>query len=293
MIPDIRGEMQSDNICTKIALGTVQFGCDYGISNKTGQTQPEEVGRILEVAKLMGLDTVDTARCYGNSESILGSYDLSPFKVVSKFTECDSRTVFKDIFYTSLRCLNIQHMYAFMAHSARILLNKPDLWQVLQELKTIGKITKIGYSLYLPSELEALLAKGMYPDLLQVPYNIADRRFESYFPELHRHQVEIHVRSAFLQGALLMNPEELGVFFQPLKTLLRQLDTIVPKEDRAAYLLRFCLENPFIDRVVIGVNTAVQLKNNCDSVRRHFCFSSLDTEDLPEQMILPYMWPPR
>lgn len=285
--------MQSDSIYTKIALGTVQFGCDYGISNKMGQTHPEEVGRILEVAKSMGLDTVDTARCYGNSESILGTYDLSPFKVVSKFVECDDETALKDIFYTSLNCLNIQHMYGFMAHSARILLDEPDLWHVLQELKTAGEVTKIGYSLYLPSELEALLAKGMYPDLLQVPYNIADRRFESYFPELRRHRVEIHVRSAFLQGALLMPSEDLGDFFQPLKTLLRQLDSIVPKEDRAVYLLRFCLENPFIDRVVIGVNTAVQLKNNCDSVRRHFCFSSLDTGDLPERIILPYMWPSR
>ena len=69
----------------KIGLGTVQFGLDYGVSNKQGQTHINEVGKILEIARLKGVDLIDTASGYGNAENVLGQFDLSMFKVITKF----------------------------------------------------------------------------------------------------------------------------------------------------------------------------------------------------------------
>ena len=56
----------------KVALGTVQFGLDYGVTNQHGQVTIEEVESILDFAKINGIDTLDTASRYGNSEQVLG-----------------------------------------------------------------------------------------------------------------------------------------------------------------------------------------------------------------------------
>ena len=62
----------------KLGLGTVQFGTDYGISNKLGQTSADEVRKILEFAAGHGIRYLDTAPAYGTSEAVLGE-NLSPY----------------------------------------------------------------------------------------------------------------------------------------------------------------------------------------------------------------------
>ena len=73
----------------KLGLGTVQFGCSYGISNTKGQVLKDEVKRILDFAHKNGIDILDTASLYGNSEEILGQFDLSKFKIVTKTPKID------------------------------------------------------------------------------------------------------------------------------------------------------------------------------------------------------------
>lgn len=69
---------------SRLALGTVQFGMSYGISNTAGQVPQDEVAKILDYCKANGIDTLDTARGYGESEAVIGQFDLSPFKIVTK-----------------------------------------------------------------------------------------------------------------------------------------------------------------------------------------------------------------
>ena len=136
----------------KIGLGTVQFGLDYGVSNKQGQTHINEVGKILEIARLKGVDLIDTASGYGNAENVLGQFDLSMFKVITKFMpiqELKLETLLKQ----SLDKLNIEKLYAYLAHRPLSLL-KDDSWKELRDLKEIGFVEKIGYSLNDPFELE-------------------------------------------------------------------------------------------------------------------------------------------
>ena len=58
----------------KIVLGTAQFGLDYGINNKRGRIRADEVLRMLDEAASSGIDTVDTAYSYGDSEKIIGDF---------------------------------------------------------------------------------------------------------------------------------------------------------------------------------------------------------------------------
>ena len=74
----------------KLGLGTVQFGCNYGISNKNGMVELNEVKNILNTACESGIDTIDTAHLYGSSEEVLGQFNLKNFKVVTKTAKIDN-----------------------------------------------------------------------------------------------------------------------------------------------------------------------------------------------------------
>lgn len=258
----------------KIGLGTVQFGLDYGVSNKQGQTHINEVGKILEIARLKGVDLIDTASGYGNAENVLGQFDLSMFKVITKFMpiqELKLETLLKQ----SLDKLNIEKLYAYLAHRPLSLL-KDDSWKELRDLKEIGFVEKIGYSLNDPFELEKLLELGYYPDIIQVPFNYFDRRFEEQIKKLKNIGCEIHTRSAFLQGLFFMQTKNMSSFFNPVKSIISELQDSY-KESLSKVLLNYCLLQEGIDKVVIGVNDSNQLLENLNVKR--------STEILPELMI--------
>ena len=178
---------------SRLAIGTVQFGLDYGISNAAGRTNTEEVHKILKLAQKYGVSTIDTALAYGQSEEILGKFNMESWQVVSKFPACTLDS-FTELFTQSLNHLRIEKIYGYLAHNASVLLQNPSLWQSLKKLKNEGKVDKIGYSLYSPSELKALMDMKMIPDLIQIPYNILDRRFESKFHLLKSLDVEIQLQ---------------------------------------------------------------------------------------------------
>ena len=69
---------------TKLALGTAQFGQEYGISNFSGPIKRSEVLEILKSAQEQKIDLIDTAITYGESENNLGDIGVSNFNVVTK-----------------------------------------------------------------------------------------------------------------------------------------------------------------------------------------------------------------
>ena len=140
----------------------------------------------------------------------------------------------------------------------------------------IGFVEKIGYSLNDPFELEKLLELGYYPDIIQVPFNYFDRRFEEQIKKLKNIGCEIHTRSAFLQGLFFMQTKNMSSFFNPVKSIISELQDSY-KESLSKVLLNYCLLQEGIDKVVIGVNDSNQLLENLNVKR--------STEILPELMI--------
>lgn len=278
---------------SRLAIGTVQFGLPYGISNNSGKTPEKEVAKILALARKSGINTLDTASAYGESELVLGHQNLKSFKLISKFS-LNSGLSISEALATTLQRLGQTSIYGFLAHNTRTLLDSPELWDELEKLRQSGKVRRIGYSLYSPDELENLLALNMYPGLIQVPYNLLDRRFEPYFTALAKKGVEIHTRSAFLQGLLFMEKEKLPSFFDPVKLILAQLAKRFPStKEKAGYLLQFCLKNSYVSKVVIGVNNVSQLNQNICSLKKRYTES---TElpgifDVPESILIPSNWP--
>lgn len=277
------------NLKAKIGLGTVQFGLDYGISNESGKTPQKEVRRILEFAINEGIDTLDTAIAYGNSEIVLGTVGVESFKIVSKYLpESESKLTMSEQLKNSLSNLKKNSLYGYLAHRPKDVLSNPSQWDQLKRFKDEGLVKKIGFSLNEPEELENLLSNRFQPDLIQVPFNYFDRRFQQLAKYLHEGGCEIHSRSIFLQGLFFRDSQTLPDHFEEVKTLIQ--DVKKSTKNLAGSLLRFVLEKPFIDKVIIGVENKTQLKENLESLDKVFVLPDTKFE-MSNSILIPSNWP--
>jgi len=254
----------------KLALGTVQFGVDYGIANKSGRVTTQEASVILQRAQASGLDTLDTAIAYGDSEAVLGQLGIEGWNTVTKLPavpgNCQdvAQWVHEQINQSMAR-LGVSQLHGVLLHRPAQLLEKmgPALYGALQSIKAQGKTRKIGVSVYGPSELEALF-NAYALDLVQAPLNILDRGLveSGWAARLHDAGVEVHTRSAFLQGLLLMPAAQRPAKFNPWSNVWRAWDMWLEQEGLTPLqaCLRYVTNLPQVDRVVVGVDTAVQLQ---------------------------------
>lgn len=274
---------------SKIVLGTVQFGLQYGV-NSAGRPSQEAVNSILNEAAKGGITTLDTSSAYGNSEEVLGESIASPgqFKIVSKYPK--GETPVSEMFNSSLKRLKVDKLYGYLLHHFEVYKNNPAVWDEFVALKESRKVKKIGFSLYTPEELDFILKNGSPFDLIQVPFNIFDKKFLPYMKELHEKGVEIHVRSTFLQGLFFKDRNALPEKLLPMKKYLLQLDEFSKKSDLSIseIALNYNLQNPYIDGVLIGVDNVEQLQMNLNSVKD----TPIDIEiEVKEQELLnPVNW---
>ena len=272
----------------KIGLGTVQFGMSYGISNTAGKTSEKEVKKILGVAKNLGVTLLDSASGYGTAEEVLGENDLSSFELVSKFLPPIGGEALTDQLERSLKNLQKSSIYAYLAHRPLDLLENPQQWEELLLIRETRKIKKIGYSLNDPRELEALLDAQMIPDLVQVPFNYFDRRFEPQLKELKQNGVEVHTRSTFLQGLFFMEPESLDTYFDEVRSEIKNAQKV--SGSLVGSLMNFVLQKSFVDKLVMGVENSNQLEENIRSLENASPLPEL-AKEISDNILKPSQWP--
>ena len=253
----------------KLALGTAQLGLPYGISNFSGQTSLAEAENMLKFALANGLDTIDTAIAYGESEMRLGELATQGFKLVTKLPALpdgcsDVGAWVKLQTEGSMSRLGVNSIYGMLLHKPDQLLgsNGVSLYESLQALKDGGQVQKVGVSIYSPNELDELKQKFHF-DLVQAPFNLIDRRLlnTGWMRRLKDDGVEIHTRSAFLQGLLLMTQAAIPQKFSPWTNLWQTWHGWLADHAISAVQasLAFPLSFPEIDRVVIGADNVSQL----------------------------------
>ena len=271
----------------KLVLGTVQFGLQYGV-NSAGRPSEDSVRDILSAAWEGGIDTLDTSSAYGNSEEVLGRCVRHPFKRISKYPKGDIPV--GDCFEGSLRRLGTDRLYGYLLHHFELYRARPDIWEEFLALKEAGKVQKIGFSLYEPSELELILENGVPFDLLQFPFNLFDRKFQPYMEQLHRQGVEIHVRSTFLQGLFFKDRGTLPERLLPLRKYLLELDAYARESGLGVgeIALNYNLQHPFIDGVLVGVDNLEQLQGNLRSMRSEPV--QLDIRVQEQELLNPVNW---
>ena len=257
---------------SKISLGTVQFGIDYGVNSVDGQVRPEEVKKILSYAHSKNIDLLDAAPAYGNSEKILGRVNVSNFKVVTKTRHFDGLEIdnndvklLNNDFHHSLKDLKQDSVYGVLIHNADDLF-KPGaekLFDQLQELKQAEKIVKIGVSVYDHSQLQSII-DNFDIDLVQLPFNILDRRMidSGMLATLRSKGAEVHARSVFLQGLLLMSEQNRPDKFNRWSGLWKIWHEWLNDNQITALeaTIRHAIAMPEISKVLVGVDNVDQLK---------------------------------
>ena len=273
-------------LINKIGLGTVQFGLNYGISNIKGKTESNEINSIINTSCNEGITIIDTSPDYGNAEELIGKFDLSKFKVVSKFISKPNYSTY-DLLNISLKKLNLKKLYGYLSHRPNELLKDKNLWTDLLRIKDQGLVSKIGFSVYDPNDIELLIKKKMIPDIVQLPFNFLDRRFENYFQKLIDLDVEIHARSIFLQGLFFLNTKKMNSFFDPVKNVIDQLQK---SKNLSGDLLNFVLSNKYISYGIIGVEDNKQLKHNIKSCEYSSEVNINISTPFPDHILNPSKW---
>ncbi len=258
----------------RLGLGTVQFGMHYGVSNRRGQPDEAEIAAILARASEAGAGYLDTAVAYPNSETLIGRHLAagSRFKIVTKTApiaeavlDHGHKTRILDTLAQSMDRLRTSRLHGLLVHQAADL-GKPGwehLVEALNEAKSRGWVGHIGASVYNEEQLELVESRFM-PDIIQGPLNVLDMRLVSSasFSRLKARGMQMHARSVFLQGLLLMPPSTLPAYFEPVKSTLASLQAAwaAAGANPLAGCLGFVLRHPAIDATIVGVNSAAEFE---------------------------------
>ena len=290
----------------KIGLGTVQFGMNYGISNSRGKPSEDEIRRTLDIARGAGLQIIDTAHTYGESEAALGRNLLAKhdFRIVTKTlplrTETISASNIRQVntaFHLSLERLRQPAVYGLLAHHASDLLAKggEHLMSALVSLKSQGLVKKIGVSVYDQLELDAILSRYAI-DMVQLPFNVLDQRLleNGALHRLNKAGIEVHARSILLQGLLLMNPNNLEAHFRPAQEPLKKFHEFARSRGRTPLelALHVAINRKEIDYVIIGMNHSEELAEIISAYERPSSVENYSDFSVHDETVLnPALWP--
>ena len=243
---------------------------------------------------------MDTAKVYGSSEKNIGKISNHKFKVITKIPKIDIKIIdveqyIKFQIFESLKLLKVDNLYAVLLHDSSDLIKKNGfkIYECLNKLKKSGIIKKIGISIYNPEELD-LIVSNFQIDLVQCPFNIFDTRMvkTGYFKKLKKLNIEIHVRSIFLQGLLLMNEELIPNYFLKWKPFYKKwyywLDNKSISPVKAC--IDFAKSIPEIDKIIVGVDSAYHLKSiiNFYNSKEEINFPDFTCDDI--NFINPQKW---
>lgn len=262
----------SSVMINKLILGTVQLGLPYGINNTSGQPTQEEANSLLATAFEKGIRCLDTAEAYGNSQETIGSYHRCAgshqFSIITKYKGYQTFLTGADFvqhFLRNLVVLNVSSLDAYLFHNFDEY-RTFNYWHELDVLRLKGMVKRIGVSVY-TNEQAIEVAADERIEIVQLPFNMLDNLSQrgDILALLYQKGKEVHIRSVFLQGLFYKNRNDLNNL-QPLKEYLLQLDGMARDcgVGIGALALAYCLRQPYIDKVLIGVETKAQLIENLD-----------------------------
>ena len=282
----------------RIVLGGAQLGLPYGILNGGETLSREEVARILDTAVDHGIDSIDTAIAYGQSESIIGETSQNRFNIISKLPPLPvdisnvSEWVHSQV-QGSLYRLKCTSLDALLLHRPQDLTGAQgaELYAAIGSLIAEKMIHRFGVSIYSPDDLEGII--GTFDiHVVQAPLNVFDRRILGVTDQLSALNIEVHVRSVFLQGVLIANPINRPQRFEPWSEHFALFDEWVRSSGVSAMAccMGFALQQPGIAKLVIGTTSAESLDEIMNSIPNSVLEAPTHLQSSVEQLIDPRFW---
>jgi len=284
----------------RLTLGTVQFGLKYGVANLGEKVSIDSARHILRDARKAGINTIDTAIAYGDSEQRLGELGLGNLRVITKLpsipNDCSNipNWIYKSV-HGSLTRLKVERLAGLLLHKPLEILSPfgDQLYASLQQLKRDGIVEQIGISIYEPSELDAVCTRYRF-DVVQAPFNILDRRLveNDWMYRLHSEGIELHVRSVFLQGLLLMRSVDRPAYFSQWESLWKKWDRWfeINDTDPLAACLGYVLSFPQIKKIVVGVDRLEHFSSIINSINREKVDWPTDIFCKDAKLLNPSQW---
>jgi aryl-alcohol dehydrogenase-like predicted oxidoreductase len=292
-----------------LVLGTAQLGLKYGIANKDGKPNLKGALEIVAEAWGKGIRFFDTARAYGDSERVLGRCfkeilgrkgQVEP-AVITKLDPSINLShadhILKEV-ETSLENLGVDALWGLMLHRESLL----DRWgqplaAAVAKLKHEKKIGYFGVSVYSPERaIQALKMASM--DFIQLPFNVLDQRplEHGLFELAKKNGKEVFVRSVYLQGLLLLNPDDLPPKMFFAKRALNEFVAVSGQSKIPPRLLAmaFSVQKAPLAHVLVGCETPAQVRENVSLFRGAKTVDLPDLEFLAQQetkIINPSLWP--
>lgn len=282
----------------RIVLGGAQLGLPYGILNGGETLSREEVARILDTAVDRGIDSIDTAIAYGQSESIIGETSQNRFNIISKLPPLPvdisnvSEWVHSQV-QGSLSRLKCTSLDALLLHRPQDLTGAQgvELYAAIESLMAEKMIHRFGVSIYSPDDLEGII-DTFEIHVVQAPLNVFDRRILGVTDQLSALNIEVHVRSVFLQGVLIASPQDRPHRFEPWSEHFALFDEWVRSSGVSAMAccMGFALQQPGIAKLVIGTTSAESLDEIMNSIPNSVLEVPTHLQSSVEQLIDPRFW---
>lgn len=296
---------------SRLTLGTVQFGLDYGIANKSGQPSYETARDIIACACEHGVNCLDTAAAYGTSEEVIGKA-LRELGISDKvtiatkihhlepgLTASQADAAVEQCVTTSLKRLALDALPICVFHIESNFLEYADS---LAKMKSRGLVKHIGSSTMTPEATLKIAGSGA-AGAVQIPTSILDRRFvdSGLLDRAADHSVAVFVRSIYLQGLLLMPEPDIHPQLADVIPVRRNLSALASNAgiSLAELAIRYLLGIPGITSLVVGVDTVDQMRENAALFSKGPLTPDLQlavtqaVPDLPGSILAPTNWPKR
>jgi len=264
----------------KLILGTANFGMEYGY--RGNKVDFKDVQKIIDVSKKFNINFFDTAHGYGDSEDILLK-TVGMEKMITKYIfDAENQGGLQDFCADRLMC------YSILLHNPEILLSKKESERFIGIVKETNEKIKAGVSVYSKEEFTLAIKYGF--DLVQCPYSVLDDRFDEL---ISKNNIEVHVRSIFLQGMLITQDKDRIIRKCPsLLPFRQQLDEVAAscQMGNFEYCLKYALQNQNINGFVLGVSSENQLEHIVEIFKddTKIELQGLPCDDL--QIIDPRLW---
>lgn len=278
-----------ENHLNKLIIGTANFNNAYGIKNQFKRLSNNQKKLIINYLKSKKKLVFDTAQAYEN-EKYFGKINFQK-KIYTKVKFKRSTTLSISKSFTDLKTKKI---HGIMFHNVKDLKGKKGVerFNFLKKLKDSKMIKQIGISIYKPEEIKYFYKKFKI-DFIQIPLNVFDQRliYSAWFKRLKKKKIEIHARSIFLQGLLLLKKKDLPKKFLMFKKIFDKWYKW--NKEHNLNQLQSCLEfihKQKVNKIVIGIDNLEQLKKiiNYKATKKKYNFSKLKTREL--DLISPYLW---
>ncbi len=257
---------------SKLILGTVQLGLDYGINNQLGKPSLDKAFQILHTAFDNGIKTLDTAEGYGDSQKVIGAFQKeNPQKKFNIITKLDARISLKENelrnhILSNCEILHTDKLLGYMFHNHQSFKNNLGLYSEIIDAKSQGIIEKAGISLYTNDEIGDVVSNYSDFDFIQIPFNLFDNQSKrkEILEKARLKNIEIHTRSVFLQGLFFKELQNVKGKLEALRPFMEMLIEIKKKYkiNTQTLALQYVLQKKYIDAVLIGVESKEQLLGN-------------------------------